>query len=70
MLDEYGFRKPDIDQLVRATERPNLSFTASDLVDKIVVRALRRAVHSNVKLTADLLMKTITETEPSPEFVE
>lgn len=44
MLQEYGFSSADITRLAGESERNEVRFTASDLTDKILVRALQDAV--------------------------
>ncbi|MDP9025060.1 MAG: ATP-binding protein [Candidatus Eremiobacteraeota bacterium] len=68
MLTEYGFSRADIKRLAHETERKNPRYTASDLVDKILVRALQEAVRCNKPLTVEFMSATIKDVEPSPAF--
>jgi SpoVK/Ycf46/Vps4 family AAA+-type ATPase len=68
LLREYGFSPADVSRLATESERKELAFTASDLVDKIVVRALQRVVRSGKPLTIDHVVASIRAVEPSPAF--
>jgi|HubBroStandDraft_6_1064221.scaffolds.fasta_scaffold73410_2 AAA+ superfamily predicted ATPase len=70
MLVEYGFSVADVKRLVRETERSPLQYTASDLTDKILMRALHECVRTNKPLTVDVVSRVITCVEPSPAFAE
>jgi len=68
MLSEYHFTSADIERLALQTERSDILYTASDLVDRILVRALQDAVHLNSPLTVDTILATIKHVDPSPVF--
>ena len=68
MLREYGVSAADVARLARETERKDPRFTASDLTDKILVRALQDAVRFNKPLTADIVSDAIRQVQPSPVF--
>lgn len=68
MLADYGFSHADIKRLARESERTDVRYTASDLVDKILIRALQETVRSNKPLTVDIVSATMKHVEPSPVF--
>ncbi len=68
MLREYDVSAADIARLARESERKGVRFTASDLTDKILVRALQDAVRQDRPLTADIISAAIGKVEPSPVF--
>lgn len=70
MLREYEISAPNITRLARETERKEVRFTASDLTDKILVRALQDAVRLGKPLTVDVVSAAISKVEPSPVFGE
>lgn len=69
MLREYGFSPADISRLAKESERSDLAFTASDLADKIVIRALQHAVREQRALTMPDVLAAMQVVQPSPAFV-
>jgi hypothetical protein len=70
MVAEYGLSTADVKRLVRETERKGLRYTASDLTDKILVRALQECVRTKKPLTVEVVSGVIARVEPSPAFTE
>ena len=68
MLREHSISAANIARLARESERKDVRFTASDLTDKILVRALQDAVRLGKPLTFELVSEAIRTVEPSPVF--
>lgn len=69
-LDEMGFNAGDIDTLVRHTEPRQVGsavvpFTASDIVELIVGRAVNDAIRTKKRLDLDMLLRYCQDTLPT-----
>jgi SpoVK/Ycf46/Vps4 family AAA+-type ATPase len=74
-LSGMNFSEMDIKDLVEATKPQEINgkeiaFTASDIVELIISRALNDAIISNVRLTKDLLLRYCDMTQPAGSFAK
>ena len=68
---EYIFRNTkvgdkDLDKLVEASRRESISFSYSDLINRVAKQAVFRAVHSDRPFSPSVYLDVLKESVPSP----
>ncbi len=69
VLSDYGFSDQDLNKLTQASNQERPRYTASDIVDKILARALQTALRTDGPLTLELVQATMEDVRSSPEFM-
>lgn len=68
LFDGVDLKEKDLKDLVEATERKDLLYSFSDLIQKIGKQAIMKCIQNDVPFTKEIYLEILSTAEPSPSI--